>query len=433
MHPPLFKNDLLQIEDLSAEEIAKKFGTPTYVYSKKALERHWLEYKNALENYPHLICFAVKANSNIAVLQTLAMLGSGFDIVSGGELERVLRAGGDPKKIVFSGVGKQEDEIISALKIGILCFNIESYQELVKIQEIAKSMNITANISIRVNPNINPNTHPYISTGLKENKFGIGLEEAEAAYEYAHQQSHLCIKGIDCHIGSQITQLEPFLEALEQVLALIEKLRKQKINIQHLDIGGGLGVTYQDETPPEVKNYIEAIISRLRSFGSSQEKPLKLIVEPGRSITANAGLLLTRVLYTKETPFKNFAIVDAGMNDLVRPALYAAWQNIVEARIPASSVQIKNWDIVGPVCESGDFLGKDRELTLAPNTLLAILSAGAYGFSMSSNYNTRNRAAEILVDGHTAFQIRRRETLDDQLNMESLIPVTLNDTHGQNT
>jgi diaminopimelate decarboxylase len=412
------ENQQLLIEQLHAKQIAGRFGTPCYVYSKSMIENRWLDYQQAFGNHPHLICYAVKANSNIAILQLLAHLGSGFDIVSQGELERVLQAGGDPKKIVFSGVGKQASEIERALDVGILCFNVESHQELSTIQSIAKEQNKKANISIRVNPNINPRTHPYISTGLKENKFGIPLEEALEAYQFAQKQSHLSVKGIDCHIGSQLTEMEPFTEALTQVVKLVGILQKQGIQIQHLDIGGGLGITYQKETPPEPGAYIACMLETLKSI--YKEKPLKLLIEPGRSIVGNAGVLLTEVLYTKETPDKNFAIVDAGMNDLMRPALYQAWQNIVQVE-PCSAPE-KIWDIVGPVCESGDFLGKNRPLSLAPHSLLAILSAGAYGFSMTSNYNTRNRPAEILVDREIAYQIRRRETFEDQTRLESLLP-----------
>jgi diaminopimelate decarboxylase len=404
----------LHIEDLPLSAVAKQFGTPTYVYSRAAFTQHYLAYAEALGSHPGMICYAIKANSNLAVLNLLAQLGAGFDIVSGGELERVLRAGGKPERIVFSGVGKTRTEMARALEVGIFCFNVESEAELEILAEVAHERQQVANISLRVNPDVDAKTHPYISTGLKENKFGISIDRALAVYQRARELPGLRIKGLDCHIGSQLTELTPFLDALDRLLLLVDELAAQDIQISHLDLGGGLGVTYRDETPPPVATYIAAIKARLG------ERPLALMFEPGRSIAANAGALLTEVIYLKPTEHKNFAIIDAAMNDNIRPALYQAWQDIRPLKPRAADTKV--WDLVGPVCETGDFLGKDRALALEPGDLLAVMSAGAYGFSMSSNYNTRGRAAEVIVDGDQMYLVRERETVDDMLRGEHVLP-----------
>lgn len=405
----------LYCEQITAADIARRFGTPAYVYSRAALSANFLAYQQALAGVDHQICYAVKANSNIAVLNVLARLGAGFDIVSGGELERVLAAGGEASKVVFSGVAKTAAEMRRALEAGIGCFNVESAAELMRLNDVAASMNRVAPISLRVNPDVDANTHPYISTGLKQNKFGIAIGEAAALYRQAATLPHLRILGVDCHIGSQLTQIAPFLDALDRVLALIDELAASQIHIEHLDLGGGLGVRYRDETPPTPADYIHAVLARLG------QRKLKLAFEPGRSIVANAGILLTRVEYLKSTEAREFAIVDAAMNDLLRPALYSAWMRI-DAVAPRADVPVKCYDIVGPVCETGDFLGKERELALQEGDLLAVFGAGAYGFSMSSNYNSRNRAAEVLVDGATLHLARRRENFNDQMALESILP-----------
>lgn len=404
----------LYVENLPLSAVAERFGTPTYVYSRAAFTRHYQDYAQALGDHPGLVCYAVKANSNLGVLNLLARLGAGFDIVSGGELERVLRAGGKPERIVFSGVGKTREEMARALDVGIHCFNVESEAELEVLAQVAAEKGCKANISLRVNPDVDAQTHPYISTGLKENKFGISIDRAPAVYRRAAQLPSLSIKGVDCHIGSQLTQLAPFLDALDRLLLLIDQLKAEGIVISHLDLGGGLGVTYRSETPPPVAEYMSAIKARLAN------RPLSLMFEPGRSISANAGVLLTRVLYLKPTEHKNFAVIDAAMNDNIRPSLYQAWQDIRPVK-PRQGGE-KRWDLVGPICETGDFLGKDRELSLEPGDLLAVMSAGAYGFSMSSNYNTRGRAAEVIVDGDQMHLVRARETLDDMLRGEQLLP-----------
>lgn len=403
----------LWVEDLPLSQIAERFGTPAYVYSRAAFTRHYQDYASALGDHPGMICYAVKANSNIGVLNILAQAGAGFDIVSMGELERVLRAGGDPSRVVFSGVGKTPAEMRYALEVGVHCFNVESEAELEVLAEVAAAAGQTARISLRVNPDVDANTHPYISTGLKENKFGIDITRAPAVYARAASLSALQVVGIDCHIGSQLTSLAPFVDALDRVLELVDQLAADGITIKHLDLGGGLGVTYRDETPPAVSEYMDAIKARL---GNRQ---LALIFEPGRSIAANAGVLLTRVEYLKPTEHKNFAIIDAAMNDNIRPSLYQAWQAIVPVRPRDGATQA--WDLVGPVCETGDFLGKDRQLNLQAGDLLAVMSCGAYGFSMSSNYNSRGRAAEILVDGTSAHVVRERETIADLMRGEHLI------------
>ncbi|PKM11634.1 MAG: diaminopimelate decarboxylase [Gammaproteobacteria bacterium HGW-Gammaproteobacteria-3] len=410
-----YKNHVLCAEDRAVPDIVKHYGSPCYIYSRATLERHWRAFDEAFAGHPHLICYAVKANSNIAILNLLARLGSGFDIVSIGEMKRVLTAGGEPGKIVFSGVGKREDEIMAALKTGIRCFNIEVSGELDRINALAGQLGVIAPVSFRVNPDVDAKTHPYISTGLKENKFGISIAQALTEYRRAALMPHIQIIGIDCHIGSQLTETTPFLDALERVLDLVARLRAEGIDLHHLDLGGGLGICYRDEQPPEPATYIQALLDRLG------EQKFEILLEPGRAIMGNAGLLVTRVEYLKTTPDKNFAIVDAAMNDLVRPALYGAWQNIIPVQADSNSVS-KIWDIVGPVCETGDFLGKNRDLRLAPGDLLAIRSAGAYGFTMSSNYNSRPRVAEVMVDGSHVHLIRDRETLAQLWAGERLLP-----------
>lgn len=399
------KQGELYAEQQSMTEVAAQYGTPTYVYSRAALEQHWRAFDEAFSDYPHLVCYAVKANSNLAVLNVLARLGSGFDIVSAGELARVIAAGGKAEKTVFSGVGKTVEEIEYALKIGIRCFNVESVPELQRISEVAVNLGKIAPISIRVNPDVDAQTHPYISTGLKENKFGIAIDDALAVYQQAVSLPNLQVIGVDCHIGSQLTTVSPFVDALERVLALIDVLAEQGITVKHLDIGGGLGICYRDETPPTPAEYAKALQALLKG------RDLEIILEPGRAIAGNAGILLTKVEYIKASEAKHFAIVDAAMNDLLRPALYQSWMGI-EAVKPRIGEPQQNFDIVGPVCETGDFLGKDRTLAIQSGDLLAIRSAGAYGFTMSSNYNSRPRAAEIMVDGATVHVVRQRESVE---------------------
>ncbi len=414
-----YQRGQLHAESVPLAEIARSVGTPAYVYSRATLSRHYQAFDQALQDIPHLICYAVKANSNLAVLNVLARLGAGFDIVSGGELERVIRAGGDPEKVVFSGVGKASAEIRAALRAGIKCFNVESADELERISGIAGQLGLRAPISLRVNPDVDPKTHPYISTGLKENKFGIPADEAYELYTLAHcEYPMLDLVGIDCHIGSQLTEISPVIEALDRVLDLLEKLKQARVNLRHIDIGGGLGISYQDEQPPEPEQYVQALRERLQQRNMTD---LTLILEPGRAIAGNAGVLLTRVEYLKNTPGHHFAIVDAAMNDLMRPALYDAWQEVV-AVAPRSSGGTKTWDIVGPVCETGDTLAKQRELSLQQGDLLAIRSSGAYGFTMSSNYNSRPRPPEIMVDGEEFHVVRRREVMDDLMATETLSP-----------
>ncbi len=409
-----YRDGELYAEDVPLRDIAARFGTPCYVYSRATLERHWRAFDDALGGHPHLVCYAVKANANLGVLNALARLGSGFDIVSVGELERVLAAGGDPRKIVFSGVGKRADEIRRALDVAIRCFNVESAAELERIERIAAERGQVAPIALRVNPDVDAKTHPYISTGLKENKFGVAIDQAPALYRRAADSPHLAISGVDCHIGSQLTELAPFLDALERVLALVERLADDGITIDHLDLGGGLGVRYADETPPDPATYAAALLDRLRDLR------LAIFIEPGRAIAANAGVLLTRVEYLKHHEAKNFAVIDAAMNDLLRPALYDAWQAIVTVeQAPCGDAQV--YDLVGPICETGDFLGKARRLALREGSLLAVRSAGAYGFSMASNYNTRPRAAEVMVDGDRCHLVRRRETVASLFADEALI------------
>ena len=399
-----YRGDELFAEDVPLQSIAERFGTPCYVYSRATLERHWHAFDRAFASHHHLICYAVKANSNLAVLNVLARLGSGFDIVSVGELERVLRAGGAPEKIVFSGVGKRQDELRRALAVGIRCFNVEVAEELDRLDAIAGLMGRRASVSLRVNPDVDAGTHPYIATGLKENKFGIAMDQALEQYRRAAAMPNLEIIGIDCHIGSQLTEAAPFLDALDRVLAVVQTLEQRGIRIHHLDLGGGLGIRYQDEAPPEPATYAQALLQRLH------EADYEIILEPGRAIVGNAGILLTRVEYLKPTREKHFAIVDAAMNDLLRPSLYGAWQAIVPL-VKNSSAPIAAYDVVGPVCETGDFLGKGRRLALTVGDLLAVRSAGAYGFSMSSNYNSRPRPAEVMVDGDRAHLVREREQI----------------------
>jgi diaminopimelate decarboxylase len=409
-----YRNGRLFAEEVELAVVAAEYGTPCYVYSRATIERHWRAFDQALAGQDHLVCYAVKANSNLAVLNIMARLGSGFDIVSVGELERVLRAGGDPATVVFSGVGKRGDELRRALEAGIHCFNVESAGELERLNRVAGEVRRRAPVSLRVNPDVDAGTHPYISTGLKENKFGIDIAAAPQLYRHAAALPHIQLIGVDCHIGSQLTEVAPFVAALERVLALIDQLAAQGIVLKHLDIGGGLGITYNAETPPSPEAYATALRERLRG------RKLKVLIEPGRAIVGNAGVLLTRVEYLKHAPHKNFAIVDAGMNDLIRPALYDAWQAIVP--VAERDGELIHYDVVGPVCETGDFLGKHRPLCIEPGDLLAVRSAGAYGFSMSSSYNSRPRAAELMVDGGKVHVVRARERVEDLMRGESVLP-----------
>ena len=409
-----YKNDILFAEQVDLRSIAQQVGTPCYVYSRATLERHWHAFDDVLQNHEHLVCYAVKANSSLAILNLFARLGSGFDIVSQGELERVIRAGGDPAKVVFSGVGKTEAEMQRALEVGIHCFNVESLPELNRLNDVAAAMGKTAPVSIRVNPDVDAKTHPYISTGLKQNKFGIDFSQALDVYRQAAQLSNIEIAGVDCHIGSQLSELSPFVDALKRMLVLIDQLAEAGITLRHIDVGGGLGITYNSETPPSPQEYADAVLSELKA------RDLKILIEPGRAIVGNAGILLTEVQYLKTGEEKNFAIVDAAMNDLIRPALYSAWQDIVPVE-KRSSNGFKMYDIVGPICETGDFLGKDRNLNIQQGDLLAVCSAGAYGFTMSSNYNSRPRAAEVMVDGDQYHIIRQRETIDSLMQGETIL------------
>ena len=408
------KNGEFFAENVPLSQIAKQFGTPTYVYSKQALTSAFEHFSEGFSGTDHLVCFAVKSNPSLAILNTFAKLGAGFDIVSGGELARVIAAGGDPSKVVFSGVGKTETEMRDALNAGIFCFNVESASELDRLNAVAASMGKIAPISLRVNPNVDAKTHPYISTGLKNNKFGVAYEDALSLYQKAATMSHIAIHGVDCHIGSQLTELSPFLDALDRILALVDQLEAAGIHIQHIDAGGGIGICYSDETPPNFADYAEAMRKKMAG------RNIKMVFEPGRALVGNAGILLTKVEYLKHTEAKNFAIVDAAMNDLMRPALYDAYHEIVAVK-PHTDVAPQVYEIVGPVCESGDFLGHDRKLALAQGDLIAILSAGAYGMSMSSNYNTRPRAAEIMVDGDAVHEIRQREKVADLFALEKIL------------
>ena len=409
-----YKNEQLYVEDLPVKQLAEEFGTPLYIYSRATLERHWHAFDSALGKHPHLICYAVKANSNIGILNVMAKLGSGFDIVSQGELERVLAAGGEASKVVFSGVAKSRAEIMRALEVGIRCFNVESIAELHHINQIAGEMGKVAPISLRVNPDVDAHTHPYISTGLKENKFGVSVDEAREVYKLAATLPHVKITGIDCHIGSQLTELQPFLDATDRLIRLMEQLKEDGITLKHLDLGGGLGVTYTDETPPHPSDYATALLNKLKDY-----EDLEIILEPGRAIAANAGILVAKVQYLKTNESRNFAITDTGMNDMIRPALYEAYMNIIEIDRTLERERAI-YDVVGPVCETSDFLGKQRELAIAEGDYIAQRSAGAYGASMSSNYNSRPRTAEVLVDGDKVHLIRRRENLSELWALESI-------------
>ncbi len=411
-----YKNDRLMAEDLPVSDIAAQFGTPLYIYSRATLERHWHAFDKAFGEHLHLICFAVKSNPNLAVLQVMAKLGSGFDIVSQGELERVLAAGGQADKIVFSGVAKSETEIARALEVGIRCFNVESLAELHRINEVAAKTGKIAPISLRVNPDVDAHTHPYISTGLKENKFGVSVLEAREVYRLAKQLPHINVIGMDCHIGSQLTELQPFLDTADRLIVLMEQLKEDGIELKHLDLGGGLGVPYTDETPPHPTDYAKALLEKLKTYGE-----LEIILEPGRAITANAGILVTKVEYLKSNENRHFAIVDTGMNDMIRPALYQAYMNIIEVDRTLTR-ESRVYDVVGPICETSDFLGKQRKLAIAQGDLIAQRSAGAYGASMSSHYNSRPRAAEVMVDGEQAYLVRRRENFAELWQLERLLP-----------
>lgn len=412
-----YQDGVLCAEQVPVAKLAEQFGTPLYVYSRATIERHWRAFDEAFDDHPHTVCYAVKANSNIAVLNLMARLGSGFDIVSRGELERVLAAGGDPAKIVFSGVAKTKEDIICALDVDIACFNIESEAELERINEVALQSGVRARVSIRVNPDVDAQTHPYISTGLKENKFGIDIDKAVEVYQHAAEMQGLEVVGLDCHIGSQLTDAAPFVDAVKRLRALVDQLTESGINLKHLDIGGGLGIRYQDETPPEPKEYVAAVMEHLADL------KLEIMIEPGRAIVGNAGILVTRVEYLKNNGDKHFAIVDAGMNDLLRPSLYQAWQDIVPVQEESDSqIDEQSYDIVGPVCETGDFLGKDRRLALQAGDLLAVRSCGAYGFTMSSNYNSRPRAAELIVDVDRVHLARSRESYVELFAHEKMIP-----------
>ena len=408
-----YRDGNLFAEDVNVNDLAKEYGTPAYVYSRATLERHFKAFDEALSSLPHLVCYAVKANSNLAVLNVLARLGSGFDIVSGGELERVLAAGGDAAKVVFSGVGKTRAEMQRALEVGIYCFNVESEAELDVLNEVAGDLGKVANISIRVNPDVDAKTHPYISTGLKDNKFGIDINDAERVYQRAAKMANINVSGVDCHIGSQLTDVTPFVDALDRVLMLIDKLAESDIQLSHIDLGGGLGIRYKDEEPPSPAEQASTLVAKL------QDRGLKVLIEPGRAIAGNAGILLTEVMYLKHNDYKNFAIIDAAMNDLMRPTLYGAWQNIVPA--VQTSAPTKTYDLVGPICETGDFLGKDRDLALNQGDILAVRSAGAYGFTMSSNYNTRARSVELMVDKSDVHVVRPRENIAQLFESETIL------------
>ena len=410
-----YKNQQLFAEDVAIADIISEHGTPAYIYSRATLERHWHAFDNAFGSHPHLICFAVKSNSNIALLNVMAKLGSGFDIVSQGELERVLAAGGEASKVVFSGVAKSYSEIERALDVGIRCFNVESIPELHRINEVAGKMGKIAPISLRVNPDVDAKTHPYISTGLKENKFGVSVQQAREVYRLAKTLPNVKITGMDCHIGSQLTELQPFLDATDRLIVLMEQLKEDGIELHHLDLGGGLGVPYNGEEPPHPTEYTEALLAKLKNYPN-----LEIILEPGRAISANAGILVTKVEYLKSNEDRNFAIVDTGMNDMIRPALYEAYMQITEVN---QSLDRKKaiYDVVGPICETSDFLGKGRELAIAEGDLIAMRSAGAYGATMSSTYNSRPQAVEILVDGAKAYLIKARADFADLWRLEKLI------------
>ncbi|TCT16562.1 diaminopimelate decarboxylase [Bibersteinia trehalosi] len=411
-----YKNQQLFAEEVAVADIIEQYGSPAYIYSRATLERHWHAFNNALGNHPHLICFAVKSNSNIALLNVMARLGSGFDIVSQGELERVLAAGGDAGKVVFSGVAKSHSEIQRALEVGIRCFNVESIAELHRINQVAGEIGKTAPISLRVNPDVDAHTHPYISTGLKENKFGVSVDVARDVYRLAKTLPNVQIVGMDCHIGSQLTELQPFLDATDRLIILMEQLKEDGIELHHLDLGGGLGVPYTNETPPHPSEYATALLAKLKDYPN-----LEIILEPGRAITANAGILVTKVEYLKENEDRNFAIVDTGMNDMIRPALYEAYMQIIEVDLSLNREKAV-YDVVGPICETSDFLGKQRELMIAEGDLIAVRSAGAYGATMSSTYNSRPQAVEVMVDGADAHLIKQRAEFADLWRLERLLP-----------
>ncbi len=411
-----YKNQQLFAEDVAISDIIAQYGTPAYIYSRATLERHWHAFDNAFGTHPHLICFAVKSNSNIALLNVMARLGSGFDIVSQGELERVLAAGGEASKVVFSGVAKSHSEIARALEVGIRCFNVESVSELKRINEVAGQLGKIAPISLRVNPDVDAKTHPYISTGLKENKFGVSVKEAREVYRFAKTLPNVKIIGMDCHIGSQLTELQPFLDATDRVIVLMEQLKQDGIELHHLDLGGGLGVTYTNEAPPHPTEYAAALLDKLKAYPN-----LEIILEPGRAITANAGILVTKVEYIKQNEDRRFAIVDTGMNDMIRPALYEAYMQIIEVN-PSLVREKAVYDVVGPICETSDFLGKQRELAIAEGDLIAMRSAGAYGATMSSTYNSRPQAVEVMVDGDNAHLIKSRASFEELWRLEKLLP-----------
>ncbi len=411
-----YKNQQLFAEDVAISDIIAQHGTPAYIYSRATLERHWHAFDNAFGSHPHLICFAVKSNSNIALLNVMARLGSGFDIVSQGELERVLAAGGEAAKVVFSGVAKSHSEIARALEVGIRCFNVESVSELKRINEVAGQLGKIAPISLRVNPDVDAKTHPYISTGLKENKFGVSVKEAREVYRFAKTLPNVKITGMDCHIGSQLTELQPFLDATDRVIVLMEQLKQDGIELHHLDLGGGLGVPYNGETPPHPTEYAAALLNKLKAYPN-----LEIILEPGRAITANAGILVTKVEYIKQNEDRHFAIVDTGMNDMIRPALYEAYMQIIEVN-PSLVREKAVYDVVGPICETSDFLGKQRELAIAEGDLIAMRSAGAYGATMSSTYNSRPQAVEVMVDGDKAHLIKSRAGFEELWRLEKLLP-----------
>jgi diaminopimelate decarboxylase len=416
----VYRSGQLFAEDVPLTAVADAVGTPSYVYSRAMIETQWHAFDNAFGSQPHLVCYAVKANSNLGVLNLLARLGSGFDIVSGGELERVLRAGGEPSKIVFSGVGKSEVELRRALDVGIYCFNVESEAELVRLNALAGERKRRAPVALRVNPDVDANTHPYIATGIRHNKFGVPIEAAAALYARANTLAHVRVVGVAWHIGSQLTDMAPLLDALERVLRLFGRLRREGIAFEHIDLGGGLGIRYRSEQPPDPSTYVSTLLARLQAH-HPEHRHVRILIEPGRALVGAAGVLLTRVQYTKLGEAKNFAVVDAAMNDLLRPALYDAWHEITTV-VRQRDRDARLYDVVGPVCESADFLGRERELTIAPGDLLAIRGVGAYGAAMSSRYNTRTLPAEVIVDGERMHIVRRRETIDEILAPESVMP-----------
>ncbi|MCS5585926.1 MAG: diaminopimelate decarboxylase [Gammaproteobacteria bacterium] len=407
-----YQNQILHAESVAITDLMASYGSPLYVYSRSDIEKNWREFDQAFGDHPHLVCYAVKANSNLAVLNVLAKIGAGFDIVSQGELERVLVAGGQANRCVFSGVAKTTGEIERALEVGVRCFNVESASELDRIESVARSLNTQAPISIRVNPNVDAKTHPYISTGLKENKFGVDIDDAISLYQQAHNSEYLNVQGLDCHIGSQLTEVSPFLDALDKVLELVGQLNQQGVTITHLDLGGGVGIKYDDEQTIDIQAYVEAMIAKVGN--------IEIILEPGRAIVGNAGVFITKVEFLKQNSEHSFAIIDGAMNDLLRPAFYNAYHQVLPVDENATGIKA-SWDLVGPICETGDFLAKGRELSLSQGDYLALMSAGAYGFTMSSNYNSRPRVAEVMVNGNQHNLVRERETIQDLFNKESII------------